>query len=426
VNAATTNYTLDLNAGLTQVLSDGSNTYLYGAMRIGELQAGGMAYHLGDALGSVRQLTDATGAVTLARNFEPYGKVLNGTGSGSTTFAFTGEQLDAATGFTFLRARFYNSGYGRFFQRDTFAGDPTAPLSLNRYLYAHANPLTYTDPSGHCILGVDCIIVGGVFLATALVLAACNNAPTTAPIVSTTVPTGTSTTGPTATPYPYIVAGLNVRFESASQFSVQEQRWIQQVLSNWGNLIGATRFAQYVQQSASIVGKSEYLIRYNPAATGAGHLDREALVQFPPNVFATDNWKGRFRPDPAYQNQAASARISVAHEFGHVILNADPSPLVAFDNAFDEKNQLHTTVGPSADEGLVNILAFMTEQGTGAPGIPTDLKTCVVNNILPYLDGTNSTLTACALAPTHTPIPTLTPTYTPVPTQTIVPSLVPN
>ncbi len=36
VNGQTTNYVLDLNAGLTQVLADGTNTYLYGAGRIGE------------------------------------------------------------------------------------------------------------------------------------------------------------------------------------------------------------------------------------------------------------------------------------------------------------------------------------------------------------------------------------------------------
>src|SRR5574341_325255 len=91
VDGATTNYTLDLSAGLTQVLSDGSNTYLYGAMRIGELQPGGWAYHLGDALGSVRQLADATGNVTLARNFEPYGNTLSSVGSGSTIYQYTGE-----------------------------------------------------------------------------------------------------------------------------------------------------------------------------------------------------------------------------------------------------------------------------------------------------------------------------------------------
>lgn len=89
LNSATTNYRLDtstsfsagLNAGLTQVLSDGSNAYLYGNGRIGELQPSEFAYHLGDALGSVRQLTDSSGGVTLARNFEPYGDVQpSGTG----------------------------------------------------------------------------------------------------------------------------------------------------------------------------------------------------------------------------------------------------------------------------------------------------------------------------------------------------------
>jgi YD repeat-containing protein len=44
VDSATTNYTVDLDAGLTQVLADGTNTYLYGNGRIGELQPGGFDY----------------------------------------------------------------------------------------------------------------------------------------------------------------------------------------------------------------------------------------------------------------------------------------------------------------------------------------------------------------------------------------------
>ncbi len=71
-----TRYALDLNAGLTQVLSDGANTYLYGLSRLGELQLGGFLYHLGDALGSVRQLVGASGAVPLAQNYTLYGSVL--------------------------------------------------------------------------------------------------------------------------------------------------------------------------------------------------------------------------------------------------------------------------------------------------------------------------------------------------------------
>jgi len=76
VDSVTTNYALDLNAGLTQVLADGSNTYLYGNGRIGELQPAGFVYHLGDALGSVRQLTDGSGEVRMAKAYEPFGSGL--------------------------------------------------------------------------------------------------------------------------------------------------------------------------------------------------------------------------------------------------------------------------------------------------------------------------------------------------------------
>jgi YD repeat-containing protein len=57
-NELTTQYTMDLNAGLTQVLQDGTNTYLYGVSRIAQYDASSPQYFLGDALGSVRQLVD--------------------------------------------------------------------------------------------------------------------------------------------------------------------------------------------------------------------------------------------------------------------------------------------------------------------------------------------------------------------------------
>jgi len=45
---------LDLNTGLTQVLSDGTTTYLYGLGRIAQLNTDTLMtdYFLGDALGS--------------------------------------------------------------------------------------------------------------------------------------------------------------------------------------------------------------------------------------------------------------------------------------------------------------------------------------------------------------------------------------
>jgi RHS repeat-associated protein len=148
VNGNTTNYTLDLNTGLTQVLNDGTNRYLYGNGRIAQTAGTGTEYFLSDALGSVRQLTDATGEITLAKSYQPYGDMLASVGSGTSPFAFTGEQQDVS-GLTYLRARYYTNGDGRFLTKDTWMGDYNSPLSLNAWNYVNGNPINLTDPSGH-------------------------------------------------------------------------------------------------------------------------------------------------------------------------------------------------------------------------------------------------------------------------------------
>ena len=142
----TINYTLDLNTGLTQILNDGTNTYLYGMGRIAQVNTT-TEYFLGDALGSVRQLTDASGEITLAKSYQPYGEMLSSFGSSASPFAFTGEQQDAS-GLTYLRARYYSSGDGRFLTRDTWMGNESAPMSFNRWNYTQSNPINYTDPTG--------------------------------------------------------------------------------------------------------------------------------------------------------------------------------------------------------------------------------------------------------------------------------------
>jgi YD repeat-containing protein len=73
----TTTFTMDLAAGLTQVLADGTNTYLYGAGRIAQYDATSVQYFLADAgrkghaSGSVRQLVDDSGEVTLVKGYKP-------------------------------------------------------------------------------------------------------------------------------------------------------------------------------------------------------------------------------------------------------------------------------------------------------------------------------------------------------------------
>jgi hypothetical protein len=59
--------------------------------RIAQRTPAGLQYFLPDALGSARQLTDATGALALAQSFDPYGGLLSSQGRADTPYGFTGE-----------------------------------------------------------------------------------------------------------------------------------------------------------------------------------------------------------------------------------------------------------------------------------------------------------------------------------------------
>jgi RHS repeat-associated protein len=149
VNGDVVDYTLDLNAGLTQVLADGLNVYLYGVGRIGEEQPTGWQYHLGDALRSVRELVDPAQGVALALSYEPYGRILGSTGDAVSQYGFAGEWADS-TGLIHLRARYLNATHGRFLQRDIWTGSVDIPYTQNPYPYAASNPVNVRDPSGRC------------------------------------------------------------------------------------------------------------------------------------------------------------------------------------------------------------------------------------------------------------------------------------
>lgn len=158
VNGEWADYTLDINQALTQVLDDGSNAYLYGIGRIGEEQdVGGWQYHLGDALGSVRQLTDSSLDVTQAKSYQPFGEMLMSSSSTNSGYGFTGEWMDL-TGLTYLRTRYYDPIKARFLTRDLWDSEPNQPMSYNEWLYVFANPVNLTDPSGRypiCGSGID-------------------------------------------------------------------------------------------------------------------------------------------------------------------------------------------------------------------------------------------------------------------------------
>jgi hypothetical protein len=50
----------------------------------------------------------------------------------------------------YLRSRYYNPADGRFQTRDTWEGDEIQPITYNKWVYANANPILYTDHNGYC------------------------------------------------------------------------------------------------------------------------------------------------------------------------------------------------------------------------------------------------------------------------------------
>lgn len=48
-----------------------------------------------------------------------------------------------------VQARWMNTGTGRFYTMDTFAGNNDQPMSLHKYLYCNDNPLNGIDPAGN-------------------------------------------------------------------------------------------------------------------------------------------------------------------------------------------------------------------------------------------------------------------------------------
>ena len=93
--------------------------------------------------------TDASGAVLWKENYRPYGERLNNQASGTAAqTGFTGKPFDAATGLSYMGARYYNPMLGRFMGVDPVGFKEENIHSFNRYAYANNNPYKFVDPDG--------------------------------------------------------------------------------------------------------------------------------------------------------------------------------------------------------------------------------------------------------------------------------------
>ncbi|MDD4350465.1 MAG: RHS repeat-associated core domain-containing protein [Opitutales bacterium] len=103
--------------------------------------------------GHVRALTDLEGNITDTFSYDAYGNLLQPSSLFlPTSYLYRGERYDPDLGQYYLRARFYDANLGRFHTLDEYEGRTGEPLSLHKYLYAHANPVSGWDPSGRMFL----------------------------------------------------------------------------------------------------------------------------------------------------------------------------------------------------------------------------------------------------------------------------------
>jgi RHS repeat-associated protein len=115
--------------GLDEVLSMDRNSAKY--------------YYLYDGLGSVVNLTNASGQILETYSYDPYGKPAAASSLGNP-YLFTGQRYDVETGLYYYKTRYYNSNIGRFLQRDVigYLG------GINLYVYVGNSPINRKDPYG--------------------------------------------------------------------------------------------------------------------------------------------------------------------------------------------------------------------------------------------------------------------------------------
>jgi RHS repeat-associated protein len=105
-----------------------------------------------DLHGSIAALCPSgSTAISDAYRYDPWGQTAAATGSATNPWKYRG-LLDVspnANPLYDMGARLYNPNLGTFTQEDTVAGKAIDPLTMNRFLYAEADPTTLIDPDGH-------------------------------------------------------------------------------------------------------------------------------------------------------------------------------------------------------------------------------------------------------------------------------------
>ena len=151
-------YLSDTNCRLSRALvrydnyTDNVTYYLHGLGLVGEYTNGSFKTYHFDYRGSTVAITDNTGNIIDTFEYDTYGKQTARTGNTDTPFRYNGRDgvMTEYNGLLYMRARYYSPDMRRFISADILPGGIDNAVTLNRYAYANANPVTNIDPFGLC------------------------------------------------------------------------------------------------------------------------------------------------------------------------------------------------------------------------------------------------------------------------------------
>jgi len=117
-----------------------------------------ITYYHSDLAGSPVSTTDSKGYEFWSADYEPYGyhrlNAVDTANSEDNIRWFASHVEDAATGLSYMGARYYDPALGRFLSLDPAGPDITNLRSFARYAYGNNSPYRYVDPDGANALSV--------------------------------------------------------------------------------------------------------------------------------------------------------------------------------------------------------------------------------------------------------------------------------
>jgi RHS repeat-associated protein len=147
INGTTHYLTWQQTSTTPLLLSDGSNSYIYGPEgpieQINSEEHATYLHH--DQQGSTRLLTNEKGETTGSYTYGPYGTIEKHEGTATTQLGYDGQLTSSETGLIYLRARTYDPNTAQF-----LSVDPEVEVTHQPYTYTEDNPVNGGDPTGLC------------------------------------------------------------------------------------------------------------------------------------------------------------------------------------------------------------------------------------------------------------------------------------